>query len=36
MDMRKTAADLHAGRVITATEEIVMERYRSMVLARIG
>jgi amylosucrase/maltose alpha-D-glucosyltransferase/alpha-amylase len=36
MGMRKTMVDLYAGRVITATQELVMEPYQLMVLARVG
>jgi amylosucrase/maltose alpha-D-glucosyltransferase/alpha-amylase len=36
MGMRKTMVDMHAGRVITATQELVMEPYQFMVLTRVG
>ena len=36
MGMRKTMVDLFAGRVITATQELVMQPYQFMVLARVG
>ncbi|MGD8941578.1 MAG: amylosucrase [Gammaproteobacteria bacterium] len=36
MGMRKTMVDMHAGRVITATQELVMEPYQLLVLTRIG
>jgi amylosucrase len=36
MGMRKTMVDLYAGRVITATEELVIEAYQFMVLARVA
>jgi amylosucrase/maltose alpha-D-glucosyltransferase/alpha-amylase len=36
MGMRKTMVDLYAGRVITATQELVMEPYQLMVLARLS
>jgi amylosucrase/maltose alpha-D-glucosyltransferase/alpha-amylase len=34
MGMRKTMVDLYAGRVITATQELVMAPYQLMVLSR--
>ncbi len=34
MGMRKTMVDLHAGRTITATQELIMEPYQLMVLTR--
>jgi amylosucrase/maltose alpha-D-glucosyltransferase/alpha-amylase len=34
MGMRKTMVDLHAGRAVTATQELVMAPYQLMVLAR--
>jgi amylosucrase len=34
--MRKTMVDMHAGRVITATQELVMEPYQFMVLTRVA
>ena len=34
MGMRKTMVDLHAGRVITATQELEMEPYQLMLLTR--
>jgi amylosucrase/maltose alpha-D-glucosyltransferase/alpha-amylase len=36
MGMRKTMVDLHAGRTITAAQELMMEPYQLMVLARVG
>ncbi|KPK55750.1 MAG: amylosucrase [Thiotrichales bacterium SG8_50] len=36
MGMRKTMVDLYAGRVITATQELTMEPYQLMVLARVA
>ncbi len=36
MGMRKTMVDLYAGRVITATQELVIEPYQLMVLARVA
>ena len=36
MGMRKTMVDLYAGRIITATQELMMEPYQLMVLARVG
>ena len=36
MGMRRTMADLYAGRVVTATQELVMEPHQFMVLARVG
>ena len=36
MGMRKTMVDLHAGRVITATQELEIEPYQLMVLTRVG
>ena len=36
MGMRKTMVDLHAGRVITATQELEIGPYELMVLTRIG
>lgn len=36
MGMRKSMVDMYAGRVITATQELVMEPYQLMVLARLG
>lgn len=36
MGMRKTMVDLYAGRVITATQELVMAPYQLMVLGRSG
>ena len=36
MGMRKTMIDLYAGRPLTATQELVMEPYQLMVLARVG
>ncbi|MGD2112698.1 MAG: alpha-amylase family protein [Gammaproteobacteria bacterium] len=36
MGMRKTMVDMHAGRVITATQELVMEPYQLLVLTRVG
>jgi amylosucrase len=36
MGMRKTMVDMHAGRVITATQELVMEPYQFMVLTRVA
>jgi amylosucrase/maltose alpha-D-glucosyltransferase/alpha-amylase len=36
MGMRKTMVDLYAGRVITATQELTLEPYQLMVLARVG
>jgi amylosucrase/maltose alpha-D-glucosyltransferase/alpha-amylase len=36
MGMRKTMVDLYAGQVVTATQELVMEPYQLMVLARAG
>jgi amylosucrase/maltose alpha-D-glucosyltransferase/alpha-amylase len=35
MGMRKTMVDLVAGRTITATQELTMEAYQFMVLARV-
>ena len=35
MGMRKTMIDLYAGRPLTATQELVMEPYQLMVLARV-
>ena len=35
MGMRKTMVDLNAGRMITATQELVIEPYQLMVLARV-
>jgi amylosucrase len=35
MGMRKTMVDLYAGRVITATQELVMAPYQLMVLSRV-
>ena len=36
MGMRKTMADLFAGRTVTATHELVLEPYQLMVLARVA
>jgi amylosucrase/maltose alpha-D-glucosyltransferase/alpha-amylase len=36
MGMRKTMVDMHAGRVITATQELRMEPYQLLVLTRVG
>lgn len=36
MGMRKTMVDLHAGRMITATQELVMDPYQLMVLSQVG
>ena len=36
MGMRKTMVDLFAGRVITPTQELVVEPYQLMVLTRVG
>jgi amylosucrase/maltose alpha-D-glucosyltransferase/alpha-amylase len=36
MGMRKTMVDLYAGRVITATQELVLEPYQLMVLSHVG
>jgi amylosucrase/maltose alpha-D-glucosyltransferase/alpha-amylase len=36
MGMRKTMVDLFAGRVVTATQELVLEPLQFMVLARTG
>jgi amylosucrase/maltose alpha-D-glucosyltransferase/alpha-amylase len=36
MGMRKTMVDLHAGRVITATQELEMAPYQLMVLTRVA
>jgi len=36
MGMRKTMVDLHAGRVITATQELELEPYQLMVLTRVA
>ncbi len=36
MGMRKTMVDLYAGRVVTATQELVMEPYQFMVLSRVA
>jgi amylosucrase/maltose alpha-D-glucosyltransferase/alpha-amylase len=36
MGMRKSMVDMYAGRVITATQELMMEPYQLMVLARVG
>ena len=36
MGMRKTMVDLYAGRTIIAAQELVMEPYQLMVLARVG
>ncbi len=36
MGMRKTMVDLHAGRVVTATQELDVEPYQLMVLSRVG
>ena len=36
MGMRKTMVDLYAGRMITATHELLMEPYQLMVLSRVG
>ena len=36
MGMRKTMVDLYAGRTITATQELLLEAYQFMVLARVG
>jgi amylosucrase/maltose alpha-D-glucosyltransferase/alpha-amylase len=36
MGMRKSMVDMHAGRVITATQELVIEPYQLMVLSRVG
>ncbi|MCG6942768.1 MAG: alpha-glucosidase C-terminal domain-containing protein [Thiohalocapsa sp.] len=36
MGMRKTMVDLYAGRMITATQELLMEPYQLMVLARVA
>jgi amylosucrase/maltose alpha-D-glucosyltransferase/alpha-amylase len=36
MGMRKTMVDLHAGRVITATQELEIEPYQLMVLTRVA
>lgn len=34
MGMRKTMVDLHAGKTITATQELILEPYQMMVLTR--
>ena len=36
MGMRKTMVDLYAGRSITAAQELLLEPYQFMVLARVG
>jgi amylosucrase/maltose alpha-D-glucosyltransferase/alpha-amylase len=36
MGMRKTMVDLYAGRTITAAQELLLEPYQFMVLARVG
>ena len=36
MGMRKTMIDLYAGKPLTATQELAMEPYQLMVLARVG
>jgi amylosucrase/maltose alpha-D-glucosyltransferase/alpha-amylase len=36
MGMRKTMVDLFAGRTIVATQELLLEPYQLMVLARVG
>jgi amylosucrase len=36
MGMRKTMVDLYAGQTITATQELIMEPYQLMILARVG
>ena len=36
MGMRKTMVDLYAGRVITATQELVVAPYQLMVLSRVA
>ena len=36
MGMRKTMADLYAGQTVTATDELVLEPYQLMVLAKVG
>ncbi len=36
MGMRKTMVDLYAGQTITAAQELMMEPYQLMVLARVG
>ena len=36
MGMRKTMMDLYAGKAITATQELTIEPYQLMVLARIA
>ncbi len=36
MGMRKTMVDLYAGRTLTATQELVLEPYQLMVLARVA
>jgi len=34
MGMRKMMVDLHAGKTVTATQELVMDSYQLMVLTR--
>jgi amylosucrase/maltose alpha-D-glucosyltransferase/alpha-amylase len=36
MGMRKTMVDLYVGQTITATQELIMEPYQLMILARVG
>lgn len=36
MGMRQTMVDLHAGRSITATEELLLDPYGFMVLSRVA
>ncbi len=36
MGMRKTMVDLYAGQTITATQELILEPYQLMILARVG
>lgn len=36
MGMRKTMVDLHAGRVVTATQELGLQPYQLMILTRVG